>query len=446
MRERSFGNRLTSILLGIITLAACTSDDPVATPATTDSFSGKMASDWIDLQLRYSKESPGFTPPVVSRALGYSGLAFYEAVVHGTVNNQTLVGQLTALEYLPLPEDGETYHWALCGNAAAAQITRKMFENAPATLLPLIDSLEQVYVMQYGDVSLDVAVRSISFGRVIADSLYSYSKTDGGHKAFNRNFPATYVPPSGPGKWQPTNSQLAMLPTWGNNRTFVKDLKTKITHTGYPAFSTDPSSDFYAEASAVYDLGINLTEEQTNIAYYWADEGFVTFTPPGHSLSVYSQLARAAEFNLAQSAVGYVKMGLAVSDAFVYCWYIKYTNNLLRPSQFIQPNIDALWTPLIPNPPFPEYTSGHSTQAGSAAEVLTSIFGDNFTFTDMTHTKLGLGLAPRSFTSFYQMAEESGMSRLYAGIHYMSANIQGRQTGIDIGHEVVSLTFTKPPL
>lgn len=446
MRERSFANRLTSILLGLITLAACTSDDPVATTATTDSFSGKLASDWIDLQLLYSKESPGFTPPVVSRALGYSGLAFYEAVVHGTVNNQSLVGQLTALEYLPLPEEGETYHWALCGNAAAAQITRKMFENAPAPLLPLIDSLEQVYITLYSQVPMDVVIRSISFGRVMADSVYSYSRTDGGHKAFNRNFPASYVPPVGPEKWQPTNSQLAMLPTWGNNRTFIKDLKTKVTHTGYPAFSTDPASAFYSEANEVYNLSVNLSEEQTTIAYYWADEGFVTFTPPGHSLSVYSQLARDAEFNLAEAALGYVKMGLAVSDAFVYCWNVKYTYNLLRPSQFIQPQIDALWIPLIPNPPFPEYTSGHSTQSGSAAEVLTSIFGDNFAFTDLTHTKLALGLAPRSFTSFYQMAEESGISRLYAGIHFMSANIQGRQTGIAIGHEVASLSFTKPPL
>lgn len=446
MQEKSFANRITAALVIIFTLAACNTDDPVATPATTDSFSGKLASEWIDLQLLYSKESPGFTPPVVSRALGYSGLAFYEAVVHGTVNYRSLVGQLTAFEYLPLPEEGQTYHWALCGNAAAAQITRKMFENAPAPLLPLIDSLEQVYITQYSDVALDVAIRSIDFGRVIADSVYSYSKTDGGHKGFNRNFPASYVPPAGPGKWQPTNSQLAMLPTWGNNRTFVKDLKTKVTHTGFPTFSTDPVSAFYAEANNVYTIGTNLTEEQTTIAYYWADEGFVTFTPPGHSLSIYAQLAREAEFDLAEAALGYAKMGLAVSDAFVYCWNVKYTYNLLRPSQIIQPEIDALWTPLIPNPPFPEYTSGHSTQSGSAAEVLTNIFGDNFAFTDKTQTKLSLGLAPRSFTSFYQMAEESGVSRIYAGIHYQSANLQGRLSGIAIGHEVVSLLFTKPPL
>jgi hypothetical protein len=436
------GNRYTFLFALVILVFGC-QEDPLKVAATTESYSGTLATDWINLQLIYAKESPGFTPPVVSRAFGYCGLAFYESVVHGSATGNSLVGQLTGLDYLPLPEAGKEYHWVLSGNAAAAQITRKMFENAPAPLLPRIDSLEQAYVTAYRDVSLDVVRRSIAYGRTLGDSIYSYSRTDGGHKGFNRNFPASYVPPTGPGLWQPTNSQLALQPTWGNNRTFIKDLKTRVTTAGFPAYSTDPASAFYAEANEVYLTGGAPTAEQQEIAYYWADEGFVTFTPPGHSLCIFAQLAKQEKLNLAQAAEGYVKMGIAVSDAFVYCWKVKYTHNLLRPSQYIQPEIDALWTPLIPNPPFPEYTSGHSTQSGSAAEVLTGIFGDNFAFTDQTHSLLSLGLAPRSFTSFYQMAEESGISRIYAGIHYNSANVQGRLSGYAIGEEVLNLQYTK---
>jgi hypothetical protein len=97
-----------------------------------------------------------------------------------------------------------------------------------------------------------------------------------------------------------------MLPSWGNNRTFIKDLKTKVTTDGFPAYSTDPASAFYAEANEVYNYGISLTEEQTTIAYYWADEGFVTFTPPGHSMSILSQLIREGSFNLETAAEAYV--------------------------------------------------------------------------------------------------------------------------------------------
>ncbi len=435
------GNKTGALLLIFVALGC--SDNAELKPATAESYPSSLATDWIDLQLLFAKESPGFTPPIVSRAFGYCGLAFYEAVVPGSATQKSLVGQLTALDYLPSPDPNLEYHWALSANAASAQITRKIFENAPAPRLTKIDSLENVYLASYATVPAAVIDRSVAFGRVLADSVYGYSKTDGGHKAFNRNFPASYVPPSGPGLWQPTNSQLALLPTWGNNRTFIKDLKSRITTSGFPTFSTDPASTFYAEANDVYNAGNALTAEQQTIAYYWADEGFVTYTPPGHSFCIFSQLVHQGSFNLATAAAGYVKLGLAMADAFVYCWNVKYTNNLLRPSQYIQPNINALWTPLIPNPPFPEYTSGHSTQSGSAAEVLTSIFGPNFAFTDLTHTKLSLGLSARSFTSFYQMAEESGISRVYAGIHFPSGNLQGRLSGYAIGQEVLQLDYTK---
>jgi hypothetical protein len=419
------------------------SDDPQRQPASADTFPSTLVTDWIDLQLLYAKESPGFTPPIVSRAFAYCGLAVYESVVYGTNHGKSMVGQLTDLNYLPTPDASLEYHWALSANAAAARITARLFENAPAPLLIKIDSLEQAYVTAYENTPSDVAERSILFGQAVADSVYSYSKTDGGHKAFNQNFPASYVPPVGPGLWAPTNSQLALLPFWGTNRTFIKNLKTTITTQGYPSYSTDPSSSFFAEANSVHQAGQSLTSEQETIAYYWADEGFVTFTPPGHSFCIYTQLVSQGNFNMASAAEGYVKLGIAMADAFVYCWNVKYTQNLLRPSQYIQPNIDALWTPLIPNPPFPEYTSGHSTQSASAAKVLASVFGENFAFTDLTHTRLSLGFTPRSFSSFYEMAEEAGESRIYAGIHFPSGNTQGRLSGYAIGEQVLNLDFSR---
>lgn len=438
---RFLSNNLLIILLGAVALVNCSDDDPLP-PAKAESFPSSVVTDWIDLQLLYAKESPGFTPPVVSRAFGYCGLAMYEAVAPGTASNQSLVGQLTGLDFLPSPEGGMEYHWGLCTNAAAAQITRTMFDNAPAPLLTKIDSLENVYTNLWASVPIAIRDRSVQFGRVLADSVYGYSKTDGGHKGYNRNFPGSYVPPAGPGLWVP-GPQIAMLPTWGNNRTFIKDLKTSLTHAGYPAFSTDPASAYYAEANDVLTVSQTLTDEQQTIAYYWADEGFVTFTPPGHSVFIFNQLVRQGSFNLATAAEGYVKMGMAVSDAFVYCWYLKYTFNRQRPSMYIRPNISASWIPLIPNPPFPEYTSGHSSQSGSAATVLASIFGDPFPFTDLTHAKLSLGLSPRSYSSFYAMADEASISRLYAGIHFPSGNIQGKLTGYEIGQKVIDLQYKK---
>ena len=78
--------------------------------------------------------------------------------------------------------------------------------------------------------------------------------------------------------------------------------------------------------------------------------------------------------------------------------------------------IDNSWMPLLQTPPFPEYTSGHSVVSGAASEVLTNIFGDNFSFEDKTEIPFGQGT--RKFSSFNEASLESSTSRVYGGIHY----------------------------
>ncbi|WEZ81857.1 phosphatase PAP2 family protein [Rhizobium sp. 32-5/1] len=82
-------------------------------------------------------------------------------------------------------------------------------------------------------------------------------------------------------------------------------------------------------------------------------------------------------------------------------------------------------------PPFPEYPSGHSTQSGAAAVVLAHMFGENFAFEDKTHE--ADGLPPRKFESFWDAAEEAGISRLYGGIHFRAAIDRGLEQGRCIG-------------
>jgi hypothetical protein len=72
------------------------------------------------------------------------------------------------------------------------------------------------------------------------------------------------------------------------------------------------------------------------------------------------------------------KLGVAQADAFISCWATKFRYNLLRPVTYIKRHIDPAWEPLLITPPFPEYTSGHSTQSGAASTVLTAVFGDEF--------------------------------------------------------------------
>jgi PAP2 superfamily len=141
---------------------------------------------------------------------------------------------------------------------------------------------------------------------------------------------------------------------------------------------------------------------------------------------------------MAAAAEAYARGGSAVTDAFIQCWYTKYLSNLQRPVTYIQDYIDGTRLPYITTPPFPTYTSGHSTQSGAAAAVLTAMFGIK-AFTDTTHTDHDLmpSQEPRSFSSFDEAAEEAVVSRLYGGIHFPFDNDDGLTSGQCIGRAII---------
>jgi hypothetical protein len=134
---------------------------------------------------------------------------------------------------------------------------------------------------------------------------------------------------------------------------------------------------------------------------------------------------------------------MATADAFISCWESKYRYNLLRPVTYIR-EVWGLpdWLPPVNTPPFPEYTSGHSVQSGAAFQVLTDLFGEDYAMTDHTHDDRGL--APRSFVSFDEMAEEAAISRLYGGIHYRAAIDLGVAQGRCVAASIAGIVTRLP--
>jgi hypothetical protein len=133
---------------------------------------------------------------------------------------------------------------------------------------------------------------------------------------------------------------------------------------------------------------------------------------------------------------------VAIFEAFIACWDEKYKTNLIRPITVINNHIDAGWRPLIQTPPFPEFTSGHAVISNAAAAVLTSLLGDNFSFTD--ETEILFGHKPRKFASFYSAAKESSMSRVYGGIHYPETARISILQGQRIGNYVIRMLHRTP--
>ena len=141
----------------------------------------------------------GFSPPVASRALGYVGIALYEAVVPGMPDFQSLEGQLDGLSGLPGERGRVEFHWPTAANAALAGILRSLFSTTPAENMAALDALETSFADRFRPLDRAVSRRSQRRGTAVAEAIFEWSKGDGGDRRELRNFPVDHVPPVGPG-------------------------------------------------------------------------------------------------------------------------------------------------------------------------------------------------------------------------------------------------------
>jgi hypothetical protein len=438
--------RIFACALFLALMGAATATAQTNMPVASD-FGSELARDWSGLHLSLIRRTWGYSPPVASRALGYLGVTLYESVTPGMPDHQSLAGQLNGLGELPQPETGQSYHWAAAANSALATMTRLLFPTAHEQHQAQLEALYSQYNRAFeAEVDAETLARSEAFGTEIANAIFEWSMTDGGHEGYRRNFPADFALPEGDGIWQPTtrtkgNPQRAMQPRWGENRPFVLASGAECAPLPPPAYSEAPDSDFYREAQEVYDISRSLSDEQLEIARFWADDPFRTATPSGHSLAILTQVLAREDASLATAAEAYARMGIALADSFISCWHAKYEYNLLRPITYIQRVIDPTWMPVLTTPPFPEYPSGHSVESSAAAAVLSRMFGDAYAFEDATHE--AWGLPNRSFASFADFAEEAALSRIYGGIHFRSAVEHGLAQGSCIAARVNAIAFLR---
>jgi hypothetical protein len=432
---------ITSSLAAVALLSSCSDSDSGGgsnkSPATS-TFTHDVATQWMD-QINDGVRVAGQNPPTASRTIAYAAIAFYEAVVPGMKEHRSLAGQLNELDPLP-PIAGGKHHWPAVANTATAAVLRSMLASSAAAVAD-VDALE-LQIQGGFTVSQAVLDRSITRGTDLATAILAWAATDG--FADQAACSTAYVVPTGPGLWEPTPPALAapLLPCWGQMRTFALAYGAECSALAPTPFSATPGSKFHLECVEVQTTVDNAVPAEIEIAQFWADNPGQTGTPPGHWVSILSQVAVQHDLPLDVAAEALARVGIAVADAFISCWDMKYYYNYMRPITYIQSATglnDPTWLTCvgiggvgnINTPNFPEYTSGHSVQSGAAAEVLTDLLGA-LDFTDDTHATLGL--PARSFTSFREAADEAAISRLYAGIHFRPAIQRGVEQGRCIGN------------
>lgn len=397
-----------------------------------------LAVQWMNLSMTLTKETPGFTSPVAARSYAYLSLAMYELLVPGMKGYSSMQGRLQGFVKGTTvnPNEYGEISWEASMNSCAAHLLRKLFINttpkSKEEIEKLYNKLQSGLVEQYGS---EVLNNSKNYGTAQAEAIFNYSVTDGQSEAYLNNYIGTYSAPNREGIWSPSvnSNKKPLQPKWGEVRTFIKHSSEEMQMVSPPEFSDDKNSMFYAFALEVRNRSESVNRQDEIMIKFWNEDSEGEITPAGHMLSILCQTLQLEGKDLGFAVYSMMRLSTSMHDATVAAWKTKYTYYTMRPETYIREYIDNEFLSLSNASATPEYSSGQAAVAAAAAEVLGSLFGYNYAFTDRTYEyRKDIDGSPRAYQSFQDMAEEVLNSNLLGGIHYRFSLEAGQKQGIEI--------------
>ncbi len=387
-----------------------------------------------------------FPPMVASRNYTYAAIAAYEVVAAAYPQQyQSLGNQLNGLKTVHSPKITEDVDVELASLLAYIKVGEAV-TFPEGSMKEYSDSI--IRVAKEKGLSSKIEKASIFFADSIGMEIIRWSKKD---NYLQTRSAEKYAVIDIPGRWVPTPPLYASAaePHWQEIRPMVLDSAGVFAPIPPPTFNiTEKNSKYYQEVLLIKNAIDSLTPDQKHMAEFWDDNPFKMnvvghamygskkFSPPGHWMSVAGIASQKAKADFATTVYAATKTSIALFDAFIQCWYVKYKYNTVRPETVINKYMDINWRPYLQTPAFPEYTCGHSTISSSAAEALTSVFGDNFQYTDST--EIEFGIPNRSYKSFRNAAQENGWARFYGGLHFHNSCIISTDIGQKVGQQIVT--------
>lgn len=431
------GRRVLSAALGVVAFAG-------ASVARAD-----VVTDWNDVYLD-TVRAVGGPPCPLARNAAMMHVAMFDALEA----IDTRYTPLVVKDVAPLP--GANRKAAIA--AAAHRVMVRLYP-ARASVFDqaLADSLAGLPADQY--TAAGVAVGVEVGNRVFEDH------ADDAPFANDTNY--VYESPSVAGAYQPTAPDFTsppFSPGWGNCKpwcmTHGSEFRASRGPLGYRQMGNLIHSVKYARQFQEVNLYGKRTSsvrspDQTEIAWFWANDRNGTFKPAGQLLQIAQIVSRQNTLNLEQNARLFAMLSVGMADAGIMAWDQKFLTDidLWRPITAIRnaaadgnpltkqnPN----WLPLLEfSPPFPGYVSGHASFGGAFAGVMAAFFGtDAMTFTAPTDEPI-VASVTRTFTSFSQAGFEDAISRIYLGVHFRMDVQDGYQHGKTMGESVARNFFVR---
>jgi hypothetical protein len=282
----------------------------------------------------------------------------------------------------------------------------------------------------------------IALGQQVAEKIVALRSTDGAATK------VAFAAKPGIGLYQltPPQSLPAILAQWGSVTPFVLRGRTGLDFKGPPTIATAQFARDYDEVKSVGARNSTTrTADQTAAAIFWTVQTAV----PWHAAARAASAAKGLP--LSENARLFALLSVASADSQIIAFEEKYNRPHWRPVTAIRAatdiNVAALkgdggWEPLLVTPPHPEYPSAHAMFSGAAEAVLRGYFGNDEV--DVSVTAPGPFGVTRSYHKFSALTEEVDNARVWGGIHFRSADVDGSEIGRKIG-EIVLREFANSP-
>jgi hypothetical protein len=383
---------------------------------------------------------PAAADPVANQVLAWNEIAYREmfvvksqpppvAVLNLAIMHAAVYDAVNAIEggfepYLGAPDvadDGDSVNAAA---VEAAYRTLVAFVPSPSAQLESDYTSAIAHIREHeGDTATD---GGIAVGLAAANAIIGPRSGD------NRTSPTAFTTGTGAGDWQAFS---------GNNFRWLANIDPFLIEQA-EAFATNGpralgSAAYTAEFNEVKALGRKTestrTNDQTQAALFWADNAIAMWT------RIFQDLAEGQDLATTESARFFAMLYLTGSDALIACFLDKELHGFWRPQTAIRnagtdgnPNTsaDPAWESLLGNPPYPEHASGHNCVSGSLVATLQDFFGTDVMSFGATSTPTPtIPAITREFSRFSQAIKEIRKARVWAGLHFMSADAQGATLG-----------------
>jgi membrane-associated phospholipid phosphatase len=274
----------------------------------------------------------------------------------------------------------------------------------------------------------------VRVGAAVAEKLIRLRSFDGSAAT-----PPPFVAGNQPGDYRPTppNFPAPVFTNWGSIIPFVLNNGAQFRPGPHPPITGAAYAMALNEVKSLgQDSSTTRTADQTAAAKFWAA------APIWNTWNQVAQnLAVARNAGLERAAAVFATLDLTLADATIALYDAKYHYRIWRPVTAIRlgdtignPGItgDPTWTPLAVTAPDPSYPGAHSTISEAAATVLTAFYGHRQPLV------ITVGGTTRAFGSFFEAAEEAGLSRIYAGQHTRLDHVAGQQLGARVAGVVLN--------